>query len=99
MYRCSNIHEKAEVDVNAEEKTTTSPSAKIIPGDGRRMKDLSTVLALASGAALVASSVTATKTKLGSSRRMKDAWDVNKEAGPYSDVTGFEHVQPHSLGR
>ena len=95
----TNIHERAEVEVNAEEKTTRSPSAKIIPGDGRRMKDLSTVLALASGAALVASSVTATKTKLGSSRRMKDVWDVNKEAGPYSDVTGFEHVQPHSVGR
>ena len=96
----TNVHEQNEEELNKEE--TSKSLVKIHPGDGRKIKDLSKVLALASGAALVATSVTATKTRLGSARHVKDAWDINKEtgnAGPYSDVTGFEHVQPHSVGR
>ena len=96
----TNIHETTGEEENAEVMTRTIPSAKMMPKGDRRMNDLSTVLALASGAALVASSVTASKSRLGSARRVKDVWDHNKETtGPYSDVTGFEHVQPHSVGR
>ena len=66
----------------------------------RRMKDLSTVLGLATGAALVASTVSTSRMMGGNRRALKEVWDPSKDVvGPYSDVTGFEHVQPSSVGR
>ena len=66
----------------------------------RRIKDLSTVLGLATGAALVASTVSTSRIKGDNRRVLKEVWDPSKDVvGPYSDVTGFEHVQPSSVGR
>ena len=95
----TNIQE-SEQEGNTEEDSLTSPVTKLIPGGNRRVKDLSTVIALASGAALVASSVGATKSRLGASSFAREGFEHRKEtAGPYQDVTGYEHVQPHSVGR
>ena len=86
--------EKKHEEMNIKEQISSLPS-KALPSDGRKMKDLSTVLVLASGAAVVASSAAASRSKLGTSRQVKNVWDMTKEiTGPYSDVTGFEHVQP-----
>ena len=95
----TKIHDDNKQEIDNKDQLSNLPS-KVFPTDGRKMKDLSTVLVLASGAAVVASSAAASKSKFGSSRPVKDVWDMTKEiTGPYSDVTGFEHIQPQGVGR